>query len=189
MGLLKLLFRVATKKPRRRSLRTNVAYASKKTRKQSSVPHPNANYKAASVDAVIDGDTVIVSTEFRTLNLRLDSIDCPEQDQPWGDIAKAGLIKLIGGQSIYIEEHGIDRYERILATIFVYDEGGGNWINVNEKMVVRGHAWVMRQFYNHLPSERRRSLNNVERWAKSKRVGLWKTSNPVPPWEWRGTNQ
>jgi endonuclease YncB( thermonuclease family) len=28
-------------------------------------------------------------------------------------------------------------------------------------------------------------LNQLERWAKSKRVGLWKTDNPIPPWKWR----
>ena len=57
--------------------------------------------------------------------------------------------------------------------------------NVNERMVTLGHAWVMRMYYDHLPKSRQQKLNQLERWAKSKRVGLWKTDNPIPPWQWR----
>jgi len=52
-------------------------------------------------------------------------------------------------------------------------------------MVVCGHAWVMHRFYKHLPEDRQGDLNSKEIWAKSKKVGLWKTENPIPPWKWR----
>ncbi|MBT8113186.1 MAG: thermonuclease family protein, partial [Gammaproteobacteria bacterium] len=54
--------------------------------------------------------------------------------------------------------------------------------------VTLGHAWVMRKFYNHLPKERQNKLNKLEAWAKTKKVGLWKSSNAVPPWKWRGNS-
>jgi endonuclease YncB( thermonuclease family) len=60
------------------------------------------------------------------------------------------------------------------------------WVNVNERMVTLGHAWVMRKFYDHLPDDRQRNLNRLEAWARSKKVGLWRTPSPVPPWRWRG---
>lgn len=134
---------------------------------------------------VIDGDTVDVSKFNRRVRIRLDSIDCPEDGQPWGETAKAGLIKLIGGKSVRLEEHGRDPYGRTIATLYVRSEEGSDWLNVNERMVILGHAWVMRRFYSHLPRERQTALNRMEAWAKSKKVGLWKTSNPIPPWEWR----
>lgn len=134
---------------------------------------------------VIDGDTVIVSKAWREIRIRLDAIDCPEDGQDWGNIAKAGLIKLIGGRYVYIEEHGLDKYGRTLATIYLQHGHGTKWVNVNERMVMLGHAWVMRQYYDHLPKSRRDQLNKLESWARSKRVGLWKTSNPVSPWQWR----
>ena len=137
------------------------------------------------VEYVLDGDTVIVSKFWSEMRIRLDSIDCPEDGQPWGNIAKAGLIKLIGGRDVYIEEHGIDDYGRTLATIYLEGNIGSEWINVNERMVMLGHAWVMRQYYDHLPKSRQDQLIKLEKWARSKRVGLWKTSNPIPPWQWR----
>ena len=121
----------------------------------------------------------------REIRIRLDAIDCPEDGQHWGDTAKYGLIKLIGGRDVRLEEYGQDRYERTLATIFVQHEYESEWINVNERMVTLGHAWVMRMFYDHLPKDRQDKLNRLERWARSKKVGLWQTPDPIPPWKWR----
>jgi endonuclease YncB( thermonuclease family) len=140
------------------------------------------------VEHVIDGDTVIVSTSRSKLKIRLDSIDCPEDGQKWGGIATAGLIKLIGGKHVHLEDHGADRYERTVATLYVRHGNDAEWININERMVTLGHAWVMRAYYKHLPKHRQDKLNRLERWAKSKRVGLWKADNPVPPWKWRGNS-
>jgi micrococcal nuclease len=134
---------------------------------------------------IIDGDTVIVSNGRTQIRVRLDSIDCPEDGQHWGDTAKYGLIKLIGRQHLHLELHGEDVYGRTLATIYVWHRQKNQWLNVNERMVILGHAWVMRQFYDHLPEDRREQLNRMEHWARSKKVGLWSTSNPVPPWHWR----
>ena len=143
----------------------------------------------ARVEYVIDGDTLIVSRMFREIRIRLDSIDCPEDGQDWGDTAKYGLIKLVGGKRIYFEDHGPDIYGRTLATVYVGDDREDRLINVNERMVMLGHAWVMRKFYWHLPKKRRDKLNQLEKWARYKKVGLWKRSNPVPPWRWRASNK
>jgi endonuclease YncB( thermonuclease family) len=141
------------------------------------------------VEHVIDGDTVIVSNTWCEVRVRLDSIDCPEDDQYWGDTARYGLIKLIGGREVRLEEHGKDHYGRTLATVYVAHQSQAEWVNVNERMVTLGHAWVMRKFYGHLPNHRRVKLNRLERWARSKKVGLWRSHNPVPPWEWRNTRE
>ena len=145
-------------------------------------------FPRSKVRHVIDGDTVVVEKGWNSITIRLDCIDCPEDGQPWGDTATFGLIKLIGGRHVHIEEHGLDCYGRTLATIFVRDARGSEWINVNERMIMLGHAWVMRHFYDHLPQDRKDKLNRLEHWAKTKRVGLWRTSNPLPPWEWRPQN-
>ena len=121
----------------------------------------------------------------RRIRIRLDSIDCPEDGQPWGDMATYGLVKMIGGKAVQLEQYGKDDYGRVLATIYVRDDQNAKWVNVNERMVMLGHAWVMRRYYGHLTPERQDQLNRLERWAKSKKVGLWKTPNPMPPWRWR----
>jgi endonuclease YncB( thermonuclease family) len=202
MGLLKLFFRAARISKRRTSRRTSVVITSKRTVYQSNetqLSPVSESQKVRSakdveriqtlpsfkVEHVIDGDTVIVASTSSQLKVRLDSIDCPEHGQEWGDIATRGLIKLIGGKSVKLEVHGSDAYGRMLGTLFVYLQNKGEWQNVNERMVTFGHAWVMRLYYGHLPKPRQQKLNQLERWAKSKSVGLWKTESPTPPWKWR----
>ncbi len=142
--------------------------------------------EGAKVGYVIDGDTVVVFRGREQFKVRLYGIDCPEDGQQWGDIATAGLIKMIGGKYIDLEVFGVDIYDRMLATIYVKE--GSESINVNEKMVVKGHAWVMRRFYKEISRNRQHQLNRLENWAKSKKVGLWRNDNPVPPWKWRNGN-
>ena len=137
----------------------------------------------AKVKRVLDGDGVLVTVFGMDISVRLSAIDCPEHDQEWGGIAKAGLIKLIGGRDVLLEQHGVDIHGRTLAT--VYTMNGNGLVNVNERMVAKGHAWVYREFYGHLSWPRRDQLNSIERWAQRNRVGLWRNSDPVAPWEWR----
>lgn len=162
----------------------------KNARSESAIKEKIQDLPGVSVSWVIDGDTAIVSKGWwKKVTIRLDSIDCPEDGQYWGDKAKYGLVKLIGGRRVRIEEHGIDFHGRTLATIYVWNDSKNEWMNVNERMIILGHAWVMRRYYNHLPKDRQDKLNRLERWAKSKKVGLWHASNPIPPWEWRNGNK
>lgn len=137
----------------------------------------------AKVVEVTDGDGVIVSNSGKFIEIRLFAIDCPEYDQEWGDIAKYGLIKLIGGKTVYLEMHGLDIHQRTLATIYV--ESKSKLINVNEQMVARGHAWVYRKYYGTLSWTRKNRLDWFVERARERKIGLWKHKNPIPPWEWR----
>lgn len=156
-----------------------------KSREEIKPGSDEENHIIKKVHHVIDGDTIIVGDIRGRFKIRLYAIDCPEDGQPWGDTAKYGLVRLIGGRHVRIESHGYDQYERMLATIYVQSDSEEEWINVNAKMVVCGHAWVMRRYYNDLSRDRQNDLNSKEYWAKSKQVGLWKTENPIPPWDWR----
>jgi endonuclease YncB( thermonuclease family) len=168
------------------SLRRNNGYAGKKNALGGSAIGGLVNdLPEAKVIRVLDGDTVVVAVRQVRLKIRLDSIDCPENGQQWGDIAAFGLIKLIGGKKVHLEEHGLDPHGRTLATIYVRSPNGEGWTNVNERMVTLGHAWVMRRFSDHLPQDRQDKLNRLEKWARSKQVGLWRTQDRLPPWQWR----
>jgi endonuclease YncB( thermonuclease family) len=164
-----------------------VGHAPQKTKALSEreLRHKIAELPSARVEFVVDGDTAIVTVGWRRLNIRLDSIDCPEDGQDWGDIARYGLMKIINRQVVQLEEHGQDDYGRTLATLYVRHPRENKWLNVNERMVVLGHAWVMRRYYDHLPPDRQDKLDNLERWARDRNVGLWGTESPIPPWEWR----
>jgi micrococcal nuclease len=69
---------------------------------------------------VVDGDTLVVGRE----TIRLLDVDAPETfrhrcpaELVAGEAAKDALQKLIAGQHVTIERHGIDRYHRTLARI------------------------------------------------------------------------
>lgn len=171
--------------PRQRALVQVINTEKLKAQSRADVPGLLECFPRAKVFKVVDGDTVIVEMGWGRMKIRLDSVDCPEDGQYWGDTAKHGLIKLIGGRYVHLEEHGLDFHGRMLATIYVRHPKDERWVNVNERMVTLGHAWVMRKFYDHLPDDRQRNLNRLEAWARSKKVGLWRTPGPVEPWRWR----
>lgn len=156
-----------------------------KARTSEEVSRLVETFTQAKVVKICDGDTVYVAKGWSRVKIRLDSIDCPEDGQDWGDNAKYGLIKMIGGRTVHLEQYGADAYGRTLATLYVRHPDTREWQNVNERMVMLGHAWVMRMYYDHLTPDRQQKLNKLEAWAKSKNVGLWSAPNPTPPWEWR----
>lgn len=161
----------------------------RKAQSEAAVKEQVPNFPLAKVINVIDGDTVIVAKQSVRVRIRLDSIDCPEDGQDWGVTARYGLVKLIGGRSVRLEEHGTDIYGRTLATIYVQLADSSGYQNVNERMVVLGHAWVMPQHFDHLPQDRQNKLVRLENWASSRKVGLWRADNPIPPWQWRNENR
>ena len=67
--------------------------------------------KYVKVDRVIDGDTIVLMDGSR---VRLEGIDAPERDQPYGPTATAALEYMVG-RSVYYVETDKDRYERMLA--------------------------------------------------------------------------
>ncbi len=91
---------------------------------------------------------------------------------------------MVGKNSIYYEDHGTDIYDRLVATVYL-SMPDGTLQNINERMVMLGHAWVMPQYYQFLPLHRRQKLHKLEAWACNKKIGLWQNESAIPPWKWR----
>lgn len=134
---------------------------------------------------ISDGDGFVAMVNRVKTTIRMDSIDAPELNQPYGDTAKQALSAFIEGRSIHLEIHGIDDFGRTLATVYVWNNFDKDWLNVNEQLVLLGHVWVMQKFYDHLPRDRQRRLENFQISAQSKNMGLWNTPDPIPPWKWK----
>ena len=73
----------------------------------------------AKVDRVIDGDTIVLMDRSR---VRLEGIDAPERDQPYGPVATVALDHMVG-RAIYYVETDKDRYDRMLATLYPLQGG------------------------------------------------------------------
>lgn len=131
---------------------------------------------------VIDGDTVLFKPESargsrRFLKLRLVGIDAPEQQQAHGEVATQTLSRWVLNQRVQIDTLGRDPYGRTLARM----TRGGRDINL--ELVREGHAWA--SGYRRPAAD----LQAAQRAARTARLGLWRASAPVPPWQWRRTHQ
>ncbi|WP_462109686.1 thermonuclease family protein [Campylobacter concisus] len=118
-----------------------------------------------------DGDTITVLSGKEQTKVRLYGIDAPEKKQDYGQRSKQFLASLIAGQVVEVEPKGKDRYKRTLGIIYYKGQ------NINAQMVLNGYAWAYVKYS--------RMYVDHERLAREKKLGLWQSSNPTPPWEWR----
>ncbi len=125
----------------------------------------------ALVVSVHDGDTLKLS-DGRTV--RLQGIDAPEIAQPYGIESRNLLSKLTRKKKVRIATRGKDRYGRTVGEIFVGNK------SINNSMVSRGAAWWFRSF-----APTNNQLRRLENDARKNKVGLWKESKAVAPWDWR----
>ncbi len=128
-----------------------------------------------TVIKIIDGDSFIVNSSEGELEIRLNGIDCPEFDQDFGKEAKSLTEELLF-KRITISASGLDKYGRILADVWYND------VWYNELLVANGYAWHYTKYSDDA------ELARAETKAKTLRLGIWKSDNPIPPWEWRSGN-
>jgi len=117
------------------------------------------NIGSVRVEAVIDGDTLVLDGDVR---LRLRSIDAPELENCGGREAKEELEKSVGGKTVRIKEQIIDKWGRPMALIYVDND------LINEKLVGLGLA----RFHNDTTTETER-LKAAYNKARRGGLGIW----------------
>ena len=126
---------------------------------------------SGKVVSIHDGDTITVLQNKQQIKVRLFGIDAPELKQPYGKKSKQFLASLIAGQVVEVEPKGKDRYKRTLGII--HHKGQ----DINAQMVLNGYAWAYVKYS--------KIYVDQESLARENKHGLWQSSNPTPPWEWR----
>jgi endonuclease YncB( thermonuclease family) len=138
-----------------------------------------------TVTKVKDGDTVVISpvdAGRKSFTCRLYGIDTPEtskrgkQGQAYGKEAEHELRNLIYGYRVDVSLPGDKTYNREVCII------RKDGVDINLEMVKRGYAWAYRQY---LKRPHASDYIEAEKEARKKGLGLWKQSNPLPPWEFR----
>ncbi|MBT5855774.1 nuclease [bacterium] len=130
-----------------------------------------------NVTRVIDGDSLVITHQNQTYEIRLNHIDSPEWKQPYGKTAKKALQKRLLNQEVTAFIAKKDIYGRYLADI-VHENA-----SINTLWIKNGHAWC----YPKQPLIK--SCQSLESIAKSTRQGLWKSQKPLPPWEYRASKR
>ncbi|KAJ0258663.1 Staphylococcal-like nuclease CAN2 [Hirschfeldia incana] len=113
----------------------------------------------------------------RKYRIRLRGIDAPESQMPFGKEAQEELLKIVQWKSLKVFVYGEDRYGRCVGDLYC------NGVFVQEAMLKKGLAW------HYVAYDKRTVLANWEKEARQKRIGLWASSNPEKPWDWRKNNR
>ena len=129
----------------------------------------------ARVISITDGDTLTVLFQKTPVRIRLSGVDAPEVRQAYGSRARQFAASLAFGKTVTVRVLNSDRYGRKLGTIILPDGR-----NLNHELVRAGFAWWFRRY-----APRDRELERLEARARGERAGLWRDTNPTPPWAFR----
>lgn len=125
---------------------------------------------AASVDTVLDGDSVRITVDGDQEEVRLLGINAPERDECWGDEARAALTALVEGSAVTLHEEGRDQFGRLLAYL------AADGVDVNPRLVGDGHALATSDRH-----QQRSAFLGAERAAQENGAGLWAVDACGPP--------
>lgn len=128
---------------------------------------------------VSDGDTLIIKSENnKKIKIRLAGIDAPELNQPFGNKSKELLLHFLN-KKVKLQVLSKDRYKRTVGIVYFKDQ------DINFYMLENGAAWAYRKYLYQLPISVKKKYLSLERYSRNNKVGLWRDSNPTPPWKWR----
>ena len=127
------------------------------------------------VVGVIDGDTIRINRDLKSVKVRLYGVDCPELAQAGGKEARTLARQLAYGRVLLIESKGIDRYKRVIGRVYLLSGK-----TLSRELVKAGKCWWYKRY---APDDE--TLAKLEGEARAEKRGLWVESSPTPPWEWR----
>ena len=151
----------------------------------NAAPSPTITYTlTGKVVQVSDGDTINLLIDRETHRIRLASIDAPETShgstrpgQPFGEASRKNLAEYVAGKTLTLTCYEKDRYGREVCDIPVDNT------TANRLQVEKGMAWANQQGGGKYLRDR--SLIELEKKARTNKLGLWSEPNPVAPWVWR----
>jgi endonuclease YncB( thermonuclease family) len=121
---------------------------------------------------VLDGDTIDILSGLETRRIRLYGVDAPEKKQDFGQVSKTFTASICAGKDVKVKIMDTDRYGRSIGLVYV------DGVNLNEKLVAGGAAWVYSQYCR---EDFCTQWKVLEERARSHRVGLW-AAKSIPPW-------
>lgn len=128
-----------------------------------------------------DGDTLHARIDKQLYTVRLDGIDAPELTQTFGAAAKQKLSQETAAASWRLEWDAITDDGVIVGDLYAIQPEGDER-NVALELLKQGAAWQAR-------GNKWREYREAMEQARKENVGLWKNSDPTPPWDYRRTGR
>lgn len=124
---------------------------------------------------IVDGDTYdVLTSNFKTIRIRMNGIDAPEKKQAFGEKSKDYLGSLCFGKTIKIVPISYDRNKRLIADSFTDRD-----LNLSRAMLRAGYAWHFKKY------SKDKKMADDEDHARKIRAGLWVDNEPIAPWVFR----
>ena len=136
----------------------------------TAVTLPPDETERAVVEGVLDGDSLRVTLDGVSEDVRLLGINAPEQDECFAEEARSILTGLVAGVEVALVagEEERDRNDRLLR--YVYLEGEDGPILVNDEMVRAGQAVAVQNGH-----EMQAEFKDLENRAYASGIGMWAT--------------
>jgi endonuclease YncB( thermonuclease family) len=137
----------------------------------------------ASISYVADGDTASVKLTGtgEKVKVRFYGVDTPESQwkdvwpaQAYSDKAKNFTVNQLREQNVQVTFTGDQSYSRCIGEIFL------NGRSHSLALIEAGYAWWYKKY-----SPRRTDLGRAQAHAENSKTGLWASSNPMAPWDFR----
>lgn len=130
---------------------------------------------------VVDGDTVVLrEAGGAESKVRLQGIDAPELEQPYGEAAKEHLTLLALDKEVTAECPKRDQYGRLVCKVTSI-----NRTDIAQAMLWGGLAWHYKFYQNEQTEGDRAKYASAEDFARGARSGLWADGAAVAPWDYR----
>ncbi|HAP08461.1 MAG TPA: hypothetical protein DCR20_11575 [Planctomycetaceae bacterium] len=134
-----------------------------------------------AVEGVPDGDVLLLRVAGgREYRVRLNGIDAPELQQPYGRKAQELLAGLLRDRPLRVVTLGEDRGGQVIGDVYVSLAPGAAETLLNVDLVERGWAWHFVRF-----AKDNKALAEAEQSARAARRGLWSEDGAVSPWDYR----
>jgi endonuclease YncB( thermonuclease family) len=144
---------------------------------------------SGTVVAVADGDTLtLLDASHQQHRIRLSGIDAPERRQAYGERSKQHLAGIVFHKPARVVWDKRDRYGRIVGQVFAAEcghAGCAHTVDAGLEQIRAGLAWHYKQYQRDQPPSERARYAALEVEARTRRDGLWKDAEPVPPWDFR----
>lgn len=136
----------------------------------TAVTLPPDETERAVVEGVLDGDSLRVTLDGVSEDIRLLGINAPEQDECFAEEARSTLTGLVAGVEVALVagEKERDPNERLLR--YVYLEGEDGPILVNDEMLRAGQAVAVQNGH-----EMQAEFKDLENRSYASGIGMWAT--------------
>lgn len=135
---------------------------------------------------VFDGDTVLVQSGFAQTKVRLAGEDAPEHDQRNGLESQRFLMNLILGKRVFVKVIDTDGYGRTVGLVYF---GKDYRRDASFEVISAGWAWAYWQYLHKLPFGYKKRYAAAHYSAKNAKIGLWRDSEVLEPWNYRRQNK